>query len=795
MSCGRANGSKEANAELGNFPKSNGDGERLSQELKYDDYEFFIGLSKLLQISISDYDLQKSINMATQVLQCGNFLNSEARIDIGKTDFFNSKMKPAEGDDLIKKYPIIQFFANILDEPIPKVLQLLSEMSPSQLIEKKINVNNSTTIELTNINHSNDFFLKKKILSKYTFINNLNNGKNFLNKLYDLVDGNEGFLIVITSLWLCRSLFNTFPQTSEEISERNNEEQVFSNSTKKMDNSESGKIKNVKSNEIAELSNKSYSPTISKLSEMFSHLSLSKIRETVQEVNGDLDKAVDLLLNEDAVRFAQNTKQSSALPETTGVVSENLCDYDFSNENVQDPTMFKENFVFLKEMFPNIPARDIGDTLVKTGNNTVSSIEILLNYKNFKREISNYDSQQMIKLSLKNSSTTTSTKTWAKIDEEAKQVVSLTGIPFEIAKRYYHENDTNIIKTIISIIETYKSVEVEDEANDIQALKAGGKVKGRVQREVPRMSSKMFKFENFAAPAAPAPLAAAAAASPLLQKKKHIYKYDPESNESQVLGLSKHENPILFTVSDKFYERAMEFFNGNIKKVISVATLICEQNCQELTFESQRVGNTGKNENSMNFNNAEIEKENNFTKQEKSEPSINNNSNTNLDINPILTADNYFARAQNYTQMARSSQSSAIKHHYNQLAAENKKKGIECKNSEQGGLQEERLLIAKQTSTLDLHGLSVEVALKTLRKGLQEWWDDELKERELNHGKMNYSSLKAFAIGPMRIITGKGIHSRNGVSQIKKQVKLYLQQHNYIFDDQSSGYIVEGKRH
>ena len=95
-------------------------------------------------------------------------------------------------------------------------------------------------------------------------------------------------------------------------------------------------------------------------------------------------------------------------------------------------------------------------------------------------------------------------------------------------------------------------------------------------------------------------------------------------------------------------------------------------------------------------------------------------------------------------------------------------------------------------SILDLHNLTIDQALKTTQAALEEWWTFEEKERIIA-GTFNRFGSKALFIEPLTVITGRGLHSSSGKPRLRTAIKKYLMQNKFVFSEQLSSFIVEGR--
>ncbi|CAI8499860.1 unnamed protein product [Hanseniaspora opuntiae] len=96
---------------------------------------------------------------------------------------------------------------------------------------------------------------------------------------------------------------------------------------------------------------------------------------------------------------------------------------------------------------------------------------------------------------------------------------------------------------------------------------------------------------------------------------------------------------------------------------------------------------------------------------------------------------------------------------------------------------------------VDLHGETVAGALMTISNSVRNWWHRELYLRGNKATRMqDAKSLKALYTGPLKIITGKGLHSKNGISIIRIQCRNYLRLNFYTFEEHEGHFIVTGRK-
>lgn len=99
----------------------------------------------------------------------------------------------------------------------------------------------------------------------------------------------------------------------------------------------------------------------------------------------------------------------------------------------------------------------------------------------------------------------------------------------------------------------------------------------------------------------------------------------------------------------------------------------------------------------------------------------------------------------------------------------------------------------QESVVIDLHGFSLESAILETKMVLSDWWHAELKYREI-HGRVKPGMKKVVGVKPLRIITGRGIHSAQGYSRIRSKIYKLLKSNEYIFHDDAGLFLIEGRR-
>ncbi|RCK64996.1 Ubiquitin-binding protein CUE2 [Candida viswanathii] len=221
---------------------------------------------------------------------------------------------------------------------------------------------------------------------------------------------------------------------------------------------------------------------------------------------------------------------------------------------------------------------------------------------------------------------------------------------------------------------------------------------------------------------------------------KSNYRYNPISNEAKELWDLAPSNEQLKSINKTLLINALEFFQGNVYKVIELVSELSSNQTPQHTIT------------------AAVQRQQQPVL--KFVPKVEND--------PYILIKNKF---KNYAT-TRSAQ-----HNTTFSASSN---------------EQNRFYQYMESGQVDLHGLRLAEAMKLTKLVLQHWWDEEAKNRELQ-GHINRFGDKA-SIGPVKVITGRGIHSANGVSILKRYVREYLKNNKYVFEEEIGSFEVTGKK-
>lgn len=218
-------------------------------------------------------------------------------------------------------------------------------------------------------------------------------------------------------------------------------------------------------------------------------------------------------------------------------------------------------------------------------------------------------------------------------------------------------------------------------------------------------------------------------------KDKRPYVFSLESTEAQELEDAIQSNLNLRSIHPKFLHRALEYYKGDLLKTLQLAGLIIEKNGARYTYKD---ASEGPNE-LVGFT------EYKPRGKRRSPPKVSNG-----DSGFSLQDDTYAPTADNMWS--------------NVLT----------------------------NPRLDFHGFLCSDAIQVLQKCLEKWWKYELDQRELNNQKLSMSEV--VNVDPLHVITGRGIHSDNGLSKLKTQVRRFLERNQFKYVEDTAYFVVIGKK-
>ncbi|CUM65907.1 uncharacterized protein PRCAT00003558001 [Priceomyces carsonii] len=233
------------------------------------------------------------------------------------------------------------------------------------------------------------------------------------------------------------------------------------------------------------------------------------------------------------------------------------------------------------------------------------------------------------------------------------------------------------------------------------------------------------------------------------------YIYDEGSREALELKSLCLANPEMNKMNYELFERGLVLCKGNVDKVIQIATYILDHTGIDITHE---YGTPVKKTDSLS------------TILQKASRKRQNKVSLTPKINIALPK-----KTDSKLRLSHSAL------HLSKFSADEQ------------SLMDQRWLLLEQSGSLDLHMLSLAAATELAKEAAFDWWKLELDARQADGNFLKFGSLAIF-IQPLRIITGRGLHSANGVSKIKNSVKRVLSSQLFIFEELPGSLQVIGKR-
>ncbi|CEP60905.1 Cue2p LALA0_S02e02344g [Lachancea lanzarotensis] len=332
---------------------------------------------------------------------------------------------------------------------------------------------------------------------------------------------------------------------------------------------------------------------------------------------------------------------------------------------------------------------------------------------------------------------------WSSTQDQIRNILELTDVSFKIAQTAFYKKSRSVGRAVIDIIshfDGYYSAEFQSSRvpapppASSQTARVGGRVQSAQGLAHQKAANSVFKNRTMTQ-----------------DSDKESTTTSPTRNVSaQELSEASREletivasNPVLKAISPGFFKSALGFFGGDVVRTTAVAAFIIENDCSKFTFTDTTT---------------------------KPVSAATSSPHT---LQKMITGSSTIAQTVTesdgglFTSDAFTSDDS-----YNQA------------------LQIFESIF--QTHTADLHGFYPQEARQIAQKCLTAWWNHETGLREMNTHRPNL--IKALNIAPLKIITGRGIHSRGGISKVKIQIKKLLDGEDYVYTEEPSYFIVDGRR-
>lgn len=450
---------------------------------------------------------------------------------------------------------------------------------------------------------------------------------------------------------------------------------------------------------------------ISTLQDLFPTKTIYELETVLASADGDLSIACSMLFGEEDSVNSAGSKQMSETSET--------------------------GWGILLDMFPNVDQKEIKRIYEENDNDVDVSIQHLLSFQLLSQEDLEHQ-KYYEEQALRREDANCSDKVWGSGKESTGLIVEYSGVSERIAKSAYYRNSFNASRALIDLIYNYKEYIKRDDkdisrpttpnilAND-KFPRVGGKVQSsRGFAHARDNGEKDLKSRECSPEIADSDV-------PL----NSSYKYSLQNKEGIELEEILRSNIYLKSIKHTFFEKALEFYNGDVTKTILLGKLILDTNCAQYTYGYLAKPQYGTATTIKSVKKPVIR----TTKVAHEEKTLN------FDV---------FVDDESY------------------------KKG---------------LTIVQDTFAnyrADLHGFLPDEAVSIVRECLKKWWAEELILREQKAQRLNQRIIAN--VKPFTIITGRGIHSVGGVSKVRKKVKNFLENNSFVFLEEPSFFIVEGKK-
>lgn len=225
-------------------------------------------------------------------------------------------------------------------------------------------------------------------------------------------------------------------------------------------------------------------------------------------------------------------------------------------------------------------------------------------------------------------------------------------------------------------------------------------------------------------------------ASPIATVLKKNSSYGEFSPEALELREMVHNNPELQKLNYDFLSRALTFTSGDVLRVIELGSLLLDAHAEQVTFDTKLGFDIRSPNVPVSASAAEILRE--------KAPGIT--------LGPKLTM-----------------------------------------KSEKRAISPSTQLPARTVPTsIDLHSMRVPEAVSAAKSAAHTWWAHEIHERTIEGRLSKYGKKVAF-VQPLRVITGRGLHSVDGPRIRLAVIKLFTNE-GYVFETEPGSLVLMGKR-
>lgn len=340
-----------------------------------------------------------------------------------------------------------------------------------------------------------------------------------------------------------------------------------------------------------------------------------------------------------------------------------------------------------------------------------------------------------------------------RLEKALNRLVLMTGIPKEKAANFLDENEGDFYAALVHIVSTSPEPATKTMAQNIKGVPSGGRVQGAYSKAISRT----------------------------VEVPVGRYKFIPTSDEAQELREIYYSNGQFKRMNEQFFQRALEFFAGDVFKVVEVASALNECKDSELTFEPRfgyvprlKLGEVSMEEKAL------------------SEDDAAQRRNDGILLN-LRSSQQYAQMGEEIRKKMAATSDEKLKGYYSSILRDNlasQRSAYAAEGSKEGA---NRVKEWQRGGSLDLHMLPVSAAMSATTQALSSWWEKELNLR-IEDGRLDRFGYEAAFVDPLSIVTGRGIHSRGNNSPIRAAVKAHLEREKYVYDELSGSFTVLGKK-
>ncbi|OWB76676.1 hypothetical protein B5S32_g831 [[Candida] boidinii] len=575
-----------------------------------------------------------------------------------------------------------------------------------------------------------------------------------------------------------------------------------------------------------------FSKSFENLIEIFPNIPIDFIIETLTTTHGDETAAFDLLLNYDLIKQLDNTQISNNEGGNEGTDTVKEKDWEWYKKKKRQPSFSSS------KNRPNIRTKRKTKIKSKTGNNPSENKDLKDKDKDKDDSIADKEIDE------DSINTKMSLKFMSDIDE-LMNLLDIDFIDIEELTYIYCKNNKNLIESLVDIIENKRFLKINQNSNKILSPKLennnnnnnNNKLKTQNQQTTRKISNpkvqgayttikpiynqdttssddvskirellkdtnnensdeefyqiedqnKNKRYQQQQQQQQPTTFAEVLKLKDSKINKEYLNKLNEAKKELTVI---KNSNKSLYNIPNEFYISLLEYFEFNISKVINV--------CFKILQDKKTLKELQKYNKELQFLNLDknfkvdlIDENDNVDGDNDDDGEgfeYTNSKESSFKIDDKKTVEKLFKEAKRLRNESDPMTSVYYTEEAKKVLNLAKEKFEKIQINKMQKIENEGI----RTNVIDLHELTVSQARSLCEKFVNDWWNEELRERELNGNSSKIS--KTIYLQPITIATGRGLHSAGGIPKIRIAISKYLDSSGYRYTDTGSTIIVSGKK-